>query len=350
MTVTKRWNVKGNLHNKMHDIEEAAHMLRKGFVVAFPTETVYGLGADATNEEAVSKVFQAKGRPQDNPLIVHVATKRQLTQLVRPYAPYVDRLIDTLTPGPITFVLRSNHTCADNVTAGLSTIAVRIPDHPVAQALLTTCDFPVAAPSANLSGKPSPTTADHVWEDLQGRIAGVLDGGPTGLGVESTVIDCTGKTPVILRPGGITKESLETIIGDVIAKSTPPHTMAQPKSPGMKYKHYEPEVPLWLIDGSIENLKQTIDQQQKSGLRVGLLASNDTVKHVSADVVLPLGESIQDIAANLYDRLRSFTKDDVDLIVCETFPREGLGQAVMNRLMKAASNYIEQKEFDVDAR
>lgn len=344
MFVTKCWNVKGHLEDHMHHIDEAAQLLRKGEVVAFPTETVYGLGADATNEGAVAKIFKAKNRPQDNPLIVHVATKKQLKKLVRTYPIYVDQLLEELTPGPITFVLPSNDTCARNVTAGLSTIAVRIPNHPIAQALLKACGFPVAAPSANLSGRPSPTTAEHVWSDLNGRIAGLLDGGPTGVGVESTVIDCTERIPMILRPGGITQEELESIVGDVNAQPSSTKSKAQPKSPGMKYKHYAPEVPLWLVEGTAEAIQQTIDQQRKQSLRIGVLASSQTAKQLCADRIIPLGESIQDIAMNLYDGLRLFTKAEVDVIISETYPERGLGQAVMNRLLKAASKYIKGAE------
>lgn len=206
---TIRWNLKNDYLYNQKAINGAAALLKSGSAVAFPTETVYGLGADATNEAAVSKIFQAKGRPEDNPLIAHVATKSQLTRLVDSYPPFVDKLIDEFVPGPLTFVLPSNGTCVKNVTAGLSTIAVRIPDHPVAQELLKVSDIPIAAPSANISGKPSPTTGNHVWADLHGKIAGILDGGPTGVGVESTVIDCTDEIPIILRPGGITKEQLE---------------------------------------------------------------------------------------------------------------------------------------------
>src|SRR5699024_606842 len=202
---TKRWNMQKEQPNHQA-IQEAAELLKNGETVAFPTETVYGLGANAADSRAVSKIFKAKGRPEDNPLIAHVATKEQLRKLVGILPDIAKTLLDTFTPGPLTVVLPSNGVCASNVTAGLSTIGVRIPEHPVAQELLKTCELPIAAPSANISGKPSPTTADHVWADLQGKIAGLVDGGPTGVGVESTVVDCSQDIPVVLRPGGITKE------------------------------------------------------------------------------------------------------------------------------------------------
>ncbi|WP_407703032.1 L-threonylcarbamoyladenylate synthase [Virgibacillus tibetensis] len=338
---TKHWNLTNTdkTYSKQA-MQEAAELLKNGYTVAFPTETVYGLGADATNEAAVAGIFQAKGRPQDNPLIAHVANKQQLIQLVMELSPYVENLIDAFTPGPLTFVLPSNGTCARNVTAGLSTIAVRIPDHPVAQQLLTNCAIPIAAPSANISGKPSPTVAGHVWNDLNGRIAGILDGGPTGVGLESTVIDCTQEIPVILRPGGVTKEQLEEVVGTVMMDPALADQKEQPKSPGMKYTHYSPEVPLWLVDGSAQGIQEMINQEQKRGLRIGILASVKTARVLKADEIIPLGETMREIAANLYEALRTFKQGEVDIIICEAFPEEGIGQAVMNRLKKAASTHL----------
>lgn len=338
MIQTKRWNLQHDQVNNEQAIQEAAHLLMDGSLVAFPTETVYGLGADATNETAVHKIFQAKGRPQDNPLIAHVATKRQLRALVTEMPPFVEDLIDNFSPGPITYVLPSNGSCAYNVTAGLSTVAVRIPHHSVALQLLKACDRPIAAPSANISGKPSPTTADHVWEDLEGKIAGILDGGPTGVGMESTVIDCTKEQPIILRPGGVTKEAIERVVGFPVdnAQDIQPST---PASPGMKYKHYSPDVPLWLVNGSSEDIQSIIESEQRQGKRVGVMARDDILSRISADQKVPLGQDMTHVATQLYDALRSFKKARVDLIICETFPEVGIGQAVMNRLRKAASLY-----------
>jgi L-threonylcarbamoyladenylate synthase len=311
--------------------------------VAFPTETVYGLGADATNLDAVAKIFQAKDRPQDNPLIAHVATKEQLYQLVKNVPSYVEKLIDAFSPGPITYVLPSNGTCADNVTAGLSTVGVRIPSHPVALKLLKICNIPIAAPSANLSGKPSPTTADHVWEDLNGRIAGIVDGGPTGVGLESTVIDCTQDIPIILRPGGISIEELEEIVGKVMVDPALQSAGAteKPKAPGMKYTHYAPEVPMWLIEGRSEKIQAMYDKLVAEGKRVGVLANRNTLEKLNVAEKISLGESLEDVAANLYHGLRKFKQADVDIILCETYPEIGIGLAVMNRLRKAATRYIE---------
>lgn len=342
MTNTRHWKITLDKENNREVIQEAAVILRKGKTIAFPTETVYGLGADATNEAAVSKIFKAKGRPQDNPLIAHVATKSQLQKLASAYPQYVDKLIDHFAPGPITFVLPSNGVCAKNVTAGLDTIGIRIPDHPVAYQLLKEVNLPLAAPSANLSGKPSPTTAIHVWEDLNGKIDGLIDDGPTGVGVESTVVDCTQSVPIILRPGGITKEQLEEVVGEVADDSVIVDKSNQPKSPGMKYKHYSPEVPLILVEGNASIMQDLINLKKETYDRVGVLASSGIAKSLSADEVIALGDNMNDIASHLYDALRTFKKGQVDVILCETFEKSGIGEAVMNRLEKAASDYISE--------
>lgn len=336
---TKRWNM-NDIDKNQDYIKEAASELKAGQTVAFPTETVYGLGADATNPQAVSKIFQAKGRPEDNPLIAHVATKEQLQRLVTSIPAYVDKLITAFSPGPLTFILPSNGTCAANVTAGLDTIGVRIPNHPVALQLLNEVDIPIAAPSANISGKPSPTTADHVFEDLKGRIAGLVDGGPTGVGLESTVIDCTQEIPVILRPGGITKENLESVVGHVMVDPGIIDGEGKPKAPGMKYKHYAPEVPLWIFEGDSNGFQELIEKEQQNNHRVGVLCSNQLAIQLSHDNIYKLGESMEEIASSLYDGLRYFKQQAVDIIICESFPESGIGQAIMNRLRKASDSTI----------
>lgn len=319
-------------------IDEAASLLKRGEVVAFPTETVYGLGADATNEDAVSKIFQAKGRPSDNPLIVHVATKEQLFHLVTDVQPYVERLIDTFSPGPITYVLKSKGKVATNVTAGLSTVAVRIPNHPVALALLSACKLPLAAPSANISGRPSPTTAKHVFDDLNGKIAAILDGGSCKVGLESTVVDCTGERPVILRTGKITEEDLQKVI-DINEVEVFTNNVEKPKSPGLKYKHYAPEIPLYLVESN-NDLQKVIEEEKHKGNRVGALVSNATKPMIQADEIIAIGTNEEEFAANLYEALRSFTKEKVDVIICESFPTKNVGKAVMDRLQRAASKII----------
>lgn len=337
---TIRWNMTERKIDIDEAIKEATNVLRDGHTVAFPTETVYGLGADATNAHAVKKIFIAKGRPQDNPLIAHVASKAQLLTLISDLPTYAEKLIDAFSPGPITFVLPSNGVCAHNVTAGLETVAVRIPDHPVALQLLTKFNGPVAAPSANISGKPSPTTADHVWSDLAGKIAGILDGGPTGVGMESTVLDCTEAIPQILRPGAISEEQIREVVGEVATVTE--ENKAHVKSPGTKYKHYAPDVPLWIVSGSVQFMQEVIDEQQARSQRVGVLASSQIAKALVANQKFALGESPREIATHLYEGLRTFTKENTDLIVCESFPEKGIGQALMNRIKKASSKYIQE--------
>lgn len=339
---TNEWILHDETKQQNNQLEMIAATLQAGEIVAFPTETVYGLGADATNSEAVTKIFKAKGRPQDNPLIAHVATKEALKQLVRPYHSYVDQLIDAFSPGPITYILPSSGVCAENVTAGLDTVGVRIPDHPVAQAILQTCGFPIAAPSANTSGKPSPTTAAHVREDLHGKIAGIVDGGRTGVGMESTIIDCTGDVPIILRPGGVTKEQIHTLIGDVIDVERQKDEPDRPQAPGMKYTHYAPAVPLVLVKGESDALQSAINTYRKDGKRVGVLARTSLENQIEADRFVPLGEVFDEIATRLYSSLRSFKKEEVDVIVCESFHRTELGAAIMNRLEKAATTIIDE--------
>ncbi|WP_368653355.1 L-threonylcarbamoyladenylate synthase [Ornithinibacillus sp. 4-3] len=343
---TKYWHLTNHQEADEDKIIEAVQLLKQGEVVAFPTETVYGLGADATNAIAVEKIFKAKGRPQDNPLIAHVATKEQLSQLVTEIPKYVERLIEAFSPGPITYVLPSNGICAKNVTAGLSTVAVRIPEHPVANRLLQISGLPIAAPSANTSGKPSPTTALHVKEDLTGKIAGIIDGGATGVGMESTVVDCTQDYPVILRPGGITKEQLEQVVDKVLIDPAIRNGTSKelPKSPGMKYKHYSPEVPLLLVEGDVQAIQDQINEDKMQTKKVGVLASSRTAEQLQADEIIALGNNMAEIATNLYAALRKFKQDEVDIIICEVFPDEGIGAAVMNRLRKAADSMITKNE------
>ncbi|WP_411334135.1 L-threonylcarbamoyladenylate synthase [Metabacillus indicus] len=331
-----------DLSSSYPQIAQAAAQLRENEVVAFPTETVYGLGANAKSDEAVGKIYEAKGRPSDNPLIVHIASIKQLHEVAAHVPVYVDKLIEALWPGPITFVLPKKAGLSDRVTAGLDTVAVRMPDHPLALALIKEANLPVAAPSANLSGKPSPTRASHVFDDLNGRIAGIVDGGSTGVGVESTVLDCTQQIPVILRPGGVTKEQLQALIGEVTVDRALTDETQAPKSPGMKYTHYAPAAPMTIVDGTPSFLQGLISEAKSEGKKVGVLSAKETAGNYEADVVFSCGSraDMHTVASELYDVLRAFNETDVDCIFSESFSSAGVGQAVMNRLMKAAGHRL----------
>ncbi|TLS36741.1 L-threonylcarbamoyladenylate synthase [Pseudalkalibacillus caeni] len=346
---TNVWVVDENVDNleSCAQITESAELLQKNEVVAFPTETVYGLGGNALSEIAIAKIFKAKGRPADNPLIVHVSSVSQLDQLVKHIPESARPLIEAFWPGPLTIVMPGGAQVASNVTAGLDTVAIRMPDHPVARALIHKSGIPLAAPSANLSGKPSPTTAAHVYEDLKGRIAGVVDGGPTGVGVESTVVDCTGDVVTILRPGGITREQLEEVVGKVSVDPALSNEGQAPKSPGVKYKHYAPQAPFTLVEGDTEAIQSLVNEAKTEGKKVGVLATEESKHHYDADLVISCGtrKDLATVANRLYDVLRAFDKENVDVIYGETFPTSGMGEAVMNRLMKAANGRIIKKEF-----
>lgn len=351
---TKYWSVDNDVNSKKNypQITEAAQLIKKNETVAFPTETVYGLGANAASDGAVAKIFAAKGRPADNPLIVHIATFQQLKQIVVDISEPAIKLMHIFWPGPLTLIFNKKPGAVSRlVTAGLDTVAVRMPDHPAAMALIRESGHPIAAPSANKSGKPSPTTAKHVLDDLDGVVAGILDGGPAGIGVESTVVDCTVNPPVILRPGGVSKEDIEAIIGHVEEDPSIISSDSKPKSPGMKYRHYAPDAPLYLADGEQQWIQSLIDEKMEAGLKVGMLAPMETASLYKADVVVPCG-SIADpksSAHTLYQALRSFENTGVDIIFSEVFPRVGVGAALMNRLEKAASHQrIKQHIQDLD--
>ncbi|WP_026591847.1 L-threonylcarbamoyladenylate synthase [Bacillus sp. UNC437CL72CviS29] len=323
-------------------LQEAARLLRENEAIAFPTETVYGLGANAMNDEAIAKIFEAKGRPSDNPLIVHIGAKSQLGEIVREITPVAEELMKHFWPGPLTIILPKKDGISEKVTAGLDTVGVRMPDHPVALALIEEANVPVAAPSANRSGRPSPTLASHVYEDLNGKIAGIVDGGATGVGVESTVIDCTSDVPTILRPGGITKEQLEDVIGTVSLDPALKDEKEKPKAPGMKYTHYAPKAPLSIVEGSRDFIQQLVDKKKSEGYAVGVLTTEENQHVYKADVVLSCGmrSDLASVATKLYDVLRTFDASKVDMIFSESFPNEGIGNAIMNRLTKAAGHHI----------
>ncbi|RKO65619.1 L-threonylcarbamoyladenylate synthase [Desulfofundulus salinus] len=334
----------------------AGLILRQGGLVAFPTETVYGLGANALDALAVARIFEAKGRPQDNPLIVHVADRETVGRLACRVPASAGKLMDAFWPGPLTLVLPAADTIPRQVTAGLDSVGIRMPAHPVALALIAAAGVPVAAPSANLSGRPSPTTAEHVLQDLNGRIEVILDGGPAGVGLESTVLDLTGDVPVILRPGGITREELEKVIGEVrvdpgidgVPDRGSPAGEFRPRSPGMKYRHYAPRAPLVLVEGEPERvaarLKGLAESYLSRGWRVGILATAETAGEYKEGQVVVAGwrKDPATIASRLFGALRRFDELGVDIILAEGIEPRGMGLAVMNRLRRAADNRIER--------
>ncbi|MCM3722581.1 L-threonylcarbamoyladenylate synthase [Solibacillus isronensis] len=317
---------------------QAVDLLNNGEIVAFPTETVYGLGAVATNELAVKKIYAAKGRPSDNPLIVHIGTVEEVSLYTTNISEVAQKCMDAFWPGPLTLVMHAKpNVLASSVTAGLDTVGIRMPDHPVALELLQTLKKPLAAPSANRSGKPSPTKAEHVFEDLQNIIPCILDGGMTGIGLESTVLDVTLDTPVILRPGGVTKEMLEAVIGPVIEPSLEQQKIeSTPKAPGMKYTHYAPEAPVYLIDANKEAIETAI-AELKPEHKVALLAP-ESFKEIKVDYYFSFGNAndLEQMSASLYDALRACDKTDATIILATATSKTGVGTAIMNRLEKAA--------------
>ena len=333
------------------DMQEAAEIIRSGGLVAFPTETVYGLGANGLDPEASKRIYAAKGRPSDNPLIVHICRFEELESIAKEVPTQAGKLADAFWPGPLTMIVWKNEKVPYETTGGMDTVAIRMPNHPVALALIEESGCMIAAPSANTSGKPSPTEAGHVALDLDGKIPMILDGGAVGIGIESTIIDLTEKVPMILRPGYITKEMLEEVLGEevridpgiIAADST-----KKPKAPGMKYKHYAPKADLVLVEGEQEavvaKINALVREKQAAGLKVGVVATDETESLYQADYVVTIGaRSDEDaIARHLYKILREFDDWNVDAIYSESFSTPRIGQAIMNRLMKAAGHQVIQ--------
>lgn len=316
-------------------IKEAAEILRNGGLVAFPTETVYGLGADALNPEAVKKVFAVKGRPSDNPLIVHIADWHQLIDLADEVPEKGQKLAKEFWPGPLTLVVKKTFLVPDVVTAGLDTVAIRMPDHPVALALIEEFDGGIVGPSANRSGLPSPTSANHVKEDLGGRIEMILNAGPSEIGIESTVVDVTVDPPVILRLGGLYKESLEDIVGTV---ELPADEQILRRSPGTRYRHYAPRARVVLVDqGDTHALAGALQEFRQEGKAVGCIVhSRHLAKLESGDFFRVLPAPIDFFARYLYRTFRELDQEGVEIILVEKVLEEGLGAAVMDRLRRAA--------------
>ena len=328
---------------------KAGEILRGGGLVAFPTETVYGLGANGLDAEACAKIYAAKGRPSDNPLILHVADRAMVHLAAKEVTPMAERILAAFAPGPVTVILPKRREVPTSVTGGLSTVGVRMPDNDVARAMIRAAGVPIAAPSANISGRPSPTTAAAVLADMDGKIPLILDGGPCKFGVESTIVDCTGARAAILRPGAVTREMLTEVLGEL---APPPmlHEEEAPRAPGMKYTHYAPLAPLTLIDAPDEKVweafRAAVSGVKAEGKRPGVIVSKEAAEKL-ANLVPPehiavYGNAgdLSALAANLYECLRSFDEKDADALFCETVEETGLGVAIMNRLKKAAGGRI----------
>ncbi len=323
---------------KENQIREAAKIIQDGGLVAFPTETVYGLGADALNEEAVAKVYEAKGRPSDNPMIVHIARASDIGQLTPMLSSTIVTLIDNFWPGPLTLVVKRKPGVPDRTTGGLDTVGVRMPDSKLALDLINYAGCPIAAPSANLSGKPSPTRVEDVIEDLNGKVDGILEGPACRVGIESTVLDVTGDVPTILRPGVITKEHIEAAIGRKVAIDPALHLDPTendeefaPKSPGMKYKHYAPKADMTIIEGSREKVQSEIQRLKMLNERLGN----------KVGVILFEEQAFIEAAHDFFAKLRDLDREGVDLILAGALSdTDGVGFAVMNRMLKSAGYNI----------
>ncbi|MGI6604891.1 MAG: threonylcarbamoyl-AMP synthase [Firmicutes bacterium] len=331
-------------------LDEAGELIRRGELVVFPTETVYGLGGNALDPEAAAKIYAAKGRPSDNPLIVHVAKNEDIEPLVRAVPQVAVELMERLWPGPLTLVFPARSEVPRRTTGGLDTVAIRMPAHPVALAFIAAAGVPIAGPSANLSGRPSPTTAEHVIADLAGRVAMIIDAGQTGVGVESTVVDITVSPPQILRPGGTTLEELQTVVPEITVDPTTladrPPALDRVRAPGMKYKHYAPRAEVIVVEGTPEKVAARVavlyDEYEAAGRRVAIMATAENAASYGERTFAVVGsrQDLGTVAANLFDLLRRFDDQGIEVILAEGVDMVGLGLAVMNRLRKAAGYRI----------
>lgn len=348
---TKRIVIEDRRNIKDEELAEAAAVLKSGGLVAFPTETVYGLGGNALDEDAARKIYAAKGRPSDNPLIAHISCAAELAPLVREIPEAGRKLMEAFWPGPLTMIFPKSSKVPYGTTGGLDTVAVRMPDDPVASRLIELAGVPVAAPSANTSGRPSPTTADHVWQDMNGRIDMIIDGGPVGIGVESTIVDVSSPVPSVLRPGAITMEMLRVVLGEVAVDPAilgPMKEDVKPKAPGMKYRHYAPKAELTLVETTgpvesmVEKVKELAHEKLVQGCQVGIICTDESRSCYAEGTVRSIGarESQESVAHNLYAVLREFDDLKVEYIFSESFSEDHLGQAIMNRLSKAAGYKI----------
>ena len=332
------------------ELEEACRILQKGGLVAFPTETVYGLGGNAMHPEASAKIYAAKGRPSDNPLIVHIADMDALEDIAQSVPEAAVKLADHFWPGPLTMIFPKKEAVPKSTTGGLETVAVRMPSHPVARALIRESGVYIAAPSANTSGRPSPTKAEHVKEDLDGRIDMILDGGAVGIGLESTIVDLSTGVPTILRPGYITGEMLEDVLGEVqvdpaiLSQKMNPNIVA--KAPGMKYRHYAPKGQMTIIEGDtgkvVDEINRLVKEKTDEGCSVAVIATEETKDAYACANVRSVGSRATEgsIAAGLYDILREMDHIGAEYIYAESFEKDTLGKAIMNRMLKAAAYHV----------
>ncbi len=327
------------------EIKKQAKLLTEGKTVIFPTETVYGLGANALDEEAVKKIYEAKGRPSDNPLIVHIHDKDQVYDLAKDVNDKAKCVIEKFWPGPITIILAKKDVVPHRTSGGLDTVAIRMPKHPIAREIIKEAKVPVAAPSANISGRPSPTKGEHVYEEMKGRVSGIVLGGDSDLGLESTVLDLTTNNPMILRPGSVTKEELETLLGEV---SIDPCLLnkednKKAKAPGMKYTHYSPNAEVYIVSGNsddvVNKINELVEINELNNLKTGIMCMNKN-KNLYKGEVISLGETLEEVGANLFNVLRQMDKLEIDIVYTEEFVDEGIGQAIMNRLLKSAGYRI----------
>ncbi len=327
-------------------ILNAGQILKEGGLVAFPTETVYGLGANALDEEAAKKTYAAKGRPSDNPLIVHIAELNALDKIVTDIPEMTEKIAQRFWPGPLTMIFKKSESVPYGTTGGLDTVAVRMPSDKIARELIVAAGGYVSAPSANTSGRPSPTTAQHVKADLDGKIDMILDGGSVDIGLESTILDMTVMPPMILRPGAITADMLEEVIGEVTVDKTllDSSSTQRPKAPGMKYRHYAPDAKLTIVEGTLREevlaIRQLAYEAHRQGRQVGIIATNESERYYTHGIVKNIGtrENEKTIARNLYAVLRDFNEEDISEIYSESFAVQGIGNAIMNRLEKAAGH------------
>ena len=333
-----------DINTDIRFIEEAGKVIRNGGTVAFPTETVYGLGANALDDEAVRKIFIAKGRPQDNPLIIHVSTK-EISELVKDVPEVAQKIIDKFWPGPLTVILEKKDIIPNVTSANLNTIGIRMPNSEIALKLIELAERPIAAPSANISGRPSPTGVERCVEDLNGRVDYIIGGESSDIGVESTIVDCTVNPPLVLRPGGITLEMLKEINPEIEldkALKSKPNDDFKPKAPGMKYKHYAPNAHLKIIKGknekTIEIINEIVENYIEKGNDVAILTTNENLNKFNNGKVISLGSEndLKEIAKNLFEALRKCDDLRVQYILCQGFEENGVGLAIMNRLNKAA--------------